>query len=168
MSAAVRIDVPTSIAGAWRQAPEIVEEELLRAVLEGELLLQREVVERAPAGVGGGGGLRGSIQADTPTIGANTVEGTVGTPLVYAPAMELGTKPHKPPVAPLIPWVKQVLGLADKEAERAAEAISWKIARHGTQGAFMFQKALDANRQQLARILEAAGPRILARLAGAA
>lgn len=167
MSELLAIELPV-LADLWRRTPEIVEEELLCVVLEAELLYQRETVERTPAGVGGGGGLRGSIQALTPTVGAAVVEGGVGTPLVYAPAVELGAKPHKPPVEPLVPWVEQVLGLSGKEAERAAEGIAWKIARKGTEGAFMFHKALAATQDQIRRMAEAAAARILARLGGAA
>ncbi|MGQ9370531.1 hypothetical protein [Azospirillum sp. A39] len=165
---AIRVDYPAAVADAWRQAPEVLERHLVAAVYEAELLLQRETVERTPIGVGGGGGLRGSIQAGQPRRAGDAIIGEVGTSLPYAPAVEFGAKPHMPPLAPLALWAEHKLGLSEGEAERAAWGIARAIRRRGTEGRFMFTKALDANEAQLRRIFELALGRAVAELGGIA
>jgi len=154
-------------AAAWRRAPEMVAEVLTRRLLEAELLYQRETVERTPAGVGGGGGLRGSIQAGEPALQGQRLEGAVGTPLAYAAPVEFGSRPHMPPIAPLVPWVVERLGLTGDEAEEVARRIAWKIKARGTEGAHMFEGAMDATGDQITAILARALDEIGARLTGA-
>lgn len=63
---------------------------------------------------------------------------------VYAAPVETGTRPHFPPPSALVPWVKLKLGAAsDKEALSIAFAVAKTIAQRGTQGHFMFERALD-------------------------
>ena len=164
------IDVTSVIdlADAWRRAPDMVIDELSRGLLESTLLLQRETQERTPVGIGGGGGLRGSITALPVQVADDVAIGVVGTSLAYAIPVELGTRPHTPPVRPLIDWAAQKFGVSLDEAERIGWAVMRKIARVGTEGAFMFTRAFDDNRRQVERILEAAQRRIVVRLAEAA
>jgi hypothetical protein len=62
----------------------------------------------------------------------------------YVAAVETGTRPHFPPPSALIPWVKLKFHPAtDKEAESIAFAIARRIAKKGTQGHFMFERALE-------------------------
>lgn len=150
----------------WRQAPEVVAEELTRTTLEAELLLQREVQELTPVGVGGAGGLKGSILAQLPQALPDGVIGVVGTSAAHAVPVELGTKPHFPPVAPLEDWVKAKLGVEPKDARRVAFLIARKIAARGTKGAFMFRTALEQHQAPVAGMYQAARARIAARLAG--
>ena len=163
--AEARVDYPAALRDAWSRAPELTAE-ALAALLEAELLYQRETVERTPVGVGGGGGLRGSIQAHMPERDGNTLIGIVGTALPYAPAVETGTKAHMPPVQPLRLWVEHKLGLDGEEAEQAAWAIARSIARKGTEGVHMFERAFDATEQQMIAILRRAVDRVQQALAG--
>lgn len=154
------------IAALWARAPEITAEELERAVLEGSLLLEREVKERTPVGIGGGGGLRGSIAAHEPRVLADRVIGAVGTSLSYAVPVELGTRPHFPPIEPLADWARHKLGVPEEEATRVGYLIARKIARQGTEGVHMFRDAFKASQPQIEAMLERATARIRDRLAG--
>lgn len=141
------IDTPwlDDLEHAWKVAPEMVTREMTAATFEAELLLQREVQELTPVGVGGAGGLRGSIFAAAPEVSGLSVLGVVGSPLKYAEPVELGTKPHMPPLQPLLDWVHHKLGKSDKEAESVARRIQWHISHYGTPGAGMFHRAYHAN-----------------------
>ena len=165
----IRIDAAevTALADAWRQAPEVVMEELEAAVLEGSLLVEREVRERTPIGVGGGGGLAGSISARDPRRLADRVIGEVGTSLRYAAPVELGRRAGKPPppLDPIIDWVRQKLGVPEADVQRAAQAVRWHIHRHGTQGAHMFRDGAAGAAPGVRAAYTAAAGRIAARLA---
>ena len=160
-----RLCVPTD-AKAFATAPKIVEQELFAGMTESLLLAEREVKERTPVGVGGeAAGLKGDIAAQEPQVLADQIIGVVSTSLPHAVPVELGTKPHRPPVQPLAEWARIVLGVSPERAERVGYAIAAKIARVGTEGAFMFERGLDAIRGPVAQIFENRVKRILKRVA---
>lgn len=165
----MRIDFEFSqlkrLGAAFERAPEVVEEEVERFVAAATAHLQDEVQKRTPTTHGT---LRASIIGDVRRLPGIGVEGVVGTPLAYAPAVEDGTRPHMPPVEPLAAWARQKLGVTGREATRAAWAIARKIARVGTEGHFMFQRAFEANQAQIRDGLDECLARIEARLTGAA
>lgn len=161
-SPSVRIDVPAAIREAWDRAPDLVADVLARRILAAQLLFHREVAERTPKGATDA--LIRSIQVHEIGAEDGRLEGVVGTPLAYAAPVEFGTRPHKPPIAPLRLWVKKILGLSDKKADAAAEAIAWKIFHRGTKGAAMFQRAFDATESQITTILTGALDEIAAAL----
>jgi hypothetical protein len=143
------------------RAPEVVREEL-RGFVETTLAhLQGEVQERTPTTQGT---LRKSITSQVTELQGLGVEGRVGSPLGYATAVELGTKPHMPPVAPLELWAQAKLGVRGKEARQAAWAIARKIARVGTEGAFMFRDTFEANQDAIQAGLSRAVERIAQRI----
>ncbi len=148
------------LARLWEAAPDITREELSRTMTEAGLLLKREVKERTPVATGT---LRKSITSRQRVLAGNVI-GVVGSPLNYAVSVELGTRPHFPPVAPLKDWVKQKLDLPSKQAGAVAHAIVRTIGMRGTKGTHMFRDAFAANREQIARLFEAARTRIVARL----
>lgn len=166
----IRIDIHAAaeLARAFRESPEIVTEELTRATWESELLLERETKENTPVGIGGGGGLKGSIAARDPIVLADTVIGMVGTPLDYAVPVELGTKPHMPPIQPLADWAEHKLNVEPGRARQVGYLIARKIALKGTQGAHMFERAFTANETQVQMIYAAARGRIAERVARSA
>lgn len=145
----MNIDIALSgfgeLAALWQQAPELVQREMVAAAEESAMLLQREVVERTPQGVGAGSGLSGSILAQPVNFFEGDVISLVGTSLNYAVPVELGTKPHFPPLQPLVEWVEVVLGLGGKEATNAAFAIARNISKKGTKGKFMFRDGFNAS-----------------------
>ena len=165
----IRIDAGSvvELAAAWETAPAIVTEELVRAAWQAEMLLQREVVERTPRGVGSGDGLAGSIIAQEPRVLADQVVGAVSSSIAYGIPVELGTRPHFPPVAPLAEWARKVLGVPAEEAEAVGFLIARKISRQGTRGAFMFRRGFDENLGQVEAIYQGALVRIRDRLAAA-
>lgn len=158
-------------------APDIVREELTAAMVESQALAEREAKEGTPIGVGAAGGLRGSIAALTPEFGRGEVIGVVGSALDYAVPVELGTKPHFPPILYLTgeqesldDWVRSPQGLGiddDEEAVDVALAVARKIASQGTEGAFMFEEAFEATQAQVQQNFAEARDRIGARLGGA-
>lgn len=156
-------DAIRAYAEAWTKAPDIVEDELRQFVEFSVDQLQGEVQERTPTYLGT---LRDSIIGAVEVLPGLAVQGRVGTPLAYAVAVELGTKPHMPPVEPLINWARQKLGVTGKEAERAGWAVARKIAARGTEGHFMFTDTWNANQAQIARGFSIAVGRIVRRIAG--
>ncbi len=104
--------------------------------------MEAEVVKRTPRGVGGAAGLAGSIAGRVFSYG-RVVRGMVGSPLEYSECVEMGTKPHFPPLSPLELWVRRILGLEGKEARSVAFAIAVKISKEGTKGAKMFEKSFE-------------------------
>lgn len=166
----VRTDIQQSAAllEAYDVAPEIFIEEMTRAAWKAELLLERDIKELTPTGIGSGGGLKGSISAREPEVLANNVIGRVGTPLNYAVPVELGTKPHMPPIQPLADWAQRVLDVGANEAWRVGTAIAFKIKRDGTEGAFMFERGFKANDAKVQNIFADAAERITHRIGGTA
>jgi hypothetical protein len=166
MADAFRISIDASqvvdLAQAWQKAPETVAEEITRGVLEAELLLEREAKEGTPTATGL---LRGSIAAQQPRRLADQIIGVVGTSLAYAVSVELGARPHFPPIQPLADWAHLKLGVSAEQAQHVGFLVARKIAARGTKGAFMFTRALQANTAQLQGIVAAAAGRIAARLA---
>jgi len=148
---------------AFRQAPDVVREELTAFAHGATQLLRSEVVDRTPAAMGT---LRASISAQVDRL-ADGVLGVVGTPSPYAVPVELGTRPHFPPVQALEDWVRQKLGLSGKEAHSAAFLIARKISKKGTKGHFMFRDAYQANAGEIQQQFDAAAARIVARIGGA-
>lgn len=148
----------------WESAPELTQQELTRSITEAVYLLEREVIERTPEGIGGTAGLRGSIAAVPPSLSLDTPGEVIGLVVGSAPhtlPIEMGTKPHFVPIQPLQDWVEYKLGLEGAEAKSVAFAISRKISKHGTKGKFMFRDAFNANERQVQEIIAAAVPRIV-------
>lgn len=150
---------------AWRKAPDIVREEMTAAMWQAELLLEREVKDKTPVGVGAGGGLRGSIAAQQPEVSSDAVLGVVGTAMAHAVPVEIGTRPHFPPVQPLEDWVIAKLGVPEKEAHGVALLVARKIAARGTLAVGMFHRAFNEQRGRTEAIFTDARRRIRDRLA---
>lgn len=151
------------LEAAWQQAPQIVREELVAATWEAELLFEGVVKEFTPTGATEL--LRASIAAQPPQALADQVIGVTGTSLDYAVAVELGTKPHFPPVEALEDWVRHKLGVSDKEVRNVAFLVARKIAAHGTPAFGMFHRGFNKARGEAATIYERARNRIAQRLA---
>jgi hypothetical protein len=146
--------------------PAVVREELSAAVTEADLLLEREVKENAPVGAGGAAGFKGSVY-HVEEINDTSVVGLVSTSVSHAVPVELGTRPHFPPIEPLIDWVKAKFGISsEKEARGAAFLVARKISRRGTQAQRPFGRTFQALEHQVNAIFDRAAARIAARLAG--
>ncbi len=103
-----------------------LEAELARA-LDGLLpALETDLRRRTPIGTGR---LAASIAVTPVSISGGRVAGGVGYTAPHAEAVELGTRPHRPPIADLIAWAR-AKGL--EAPERAAHAVAATIAKRGT------------------------------------
>jgi hypothetical protein len=155
---------PMNVAAVERMlaaAPQIAREELQTAMDLSVVHLEAEVKDRTPTAFGT---LRASIFGET-RLADDGLIGVVASPLAYAAYVELGTKPHFPPVEALLDWVKVKFGLTDEaDIERAAFLVARKIAAHGTEGAKMFEQAFNANRVQLEALWARVPDKIAARL----
>lgn len=150
----------------WRRAPEIVQQELLATITEADNLLLGEVQDMTPHGATNA--LRGSI-IGRESVGPDGVLGEVGSPLAYAIAVELGTKPHFPPIEPLMDWVRAKLGVREeREVSSAAYAIAHTIAQRGTLAVGMFHRTFAAKQSDIDAMFVQARERIFLRLGGAA
>ncbi len=162
----VKVEGAERISELWARAPALTAEELTRATWEAELLLEREIKDLTPVGVGGAGGLRGSIAARQPRVMADNVLGAVGTSVAHALPVELGTKPHFPPIEPLRDWVERKLDVPEKDSYGVALRIARKIAARGTLAVGMFHRAFGATRGQVELMYSAARERIVQGLGG--
>lgn len=91
----------------------------------------------------------------TGTIGYDKAQALYGAPV------DLGSRPHFPPVAPLKLWVRRVIGVSSaKEVSSIAWAIAVNISRHGTKAKTVVKDAFYANRERALRIFEQAMERI--------
>ena len=150
------------LQAAWLAAPELTTRALLAEMTAITVHLQGEVQDAMPAV---SGLTRASIAQDafsTPT----GVLGVVGSPAPAALFVELGTKPHMPPVSALIGWVQERLGVSAQDAKRVAFLIARKIARKGTDPQRIFAKTLDANEAFIARQFDGMAARLAQHLQG--
>jgi hypothetical protein len=161
----IRIDFEAlvKLQAQMRQAPHVVREELLKAMTEADAKIEAQVKELAPRGASGD--LQRSVIGQEREVGPFGVEGLVTSPLNYVVPVELGTKPHFPPVEALIDWVKAKLGVTgDKEARSVAFLVARKISRRGTKGQAMFEKTLEHMTPEIHAIFGAAQDRIAERI----
>lgn len=164
----IGLDVTTAaqLTAAFAKAPEIVLDELETAMGSAVAYLLRETQENTPTA---SGVLRRSFFGRVDVLASlGAVFGTVGSSLAYALPVELGTKPHYPPLAPLISWVEQKLGITGEEAEARALAIQRRIGLVGTPGYGMARFALLDGRDSIQAEFDDAAERIQARLGGLA
>ena len=154
------------IQGLVKKYPDVVRAETVAVMDIIVARLEKEVIERTPAGVGGASGLRGSIHGEAVSVAGSSVKGVVGTPLEYGEVIEMGRRPGKgfPPVAPITLWAIRKLGVADKEAKSVGFLIARKIAKEGFEGAHMFQKAWEANERWVMDQLQTIPGRVVNRL----
>lgn len=152
-----------AIRRGLEQAPQATALELRRTMQEAVLLVEREVRENVPRV---SGLTAGSITSDVASLPAGVL-GVVGSSQPSALFLELGTRPHMPPVEALQPWVRAVLGISDpKENRSVAFLVARKIARDGTKAQRPFERASQSTHAQVVQMFEAAAGRIAQRLAG--
>lgn len=146
----------------FAQAPDVARRELLAAATESTLLVERETKERMPRVTGM---TAGSISSDAFATPVGVI-GIVSSSQPSAIAVELGTKPHMPPVDAIVPWVRAVLGVPAKRERSVAFLVARKIARKGTKAQEPFAQAIAATESQVLRMFEDAAGRVAAHLAG--
>jgi len=135
---------------AYQRAPDVVDRTVARRMAGLMQDLASDVQDKTPTAFGT---LRASIGSDVEVRPGLGVTGVVGTSLAYAVPVEVGTRPHMPPVAPIKLWAEKKLGLTGREATRAAWAIAMTIKRRGTLGVGMFNRAFAARRREAGELL---------------
>jgi hypothetical protein len=177
ISQEVRFDGLERLTASYSAAPLIVHEELRRLAAEVALEMREKIQDATPTAHGT---LRKSISEDViPLPDGIGVEAVAGSSLNYAPWVELGTRPHMPPLEPLVDWVKAKgldLGLVgtsakarkrrDEVAVEIAQRIRWAIYQRGTEGQHMFKKGFEQATAGLGARVGAAIERVGARIAG--
>lgn len=144
----VRLEGVDEIARRWQAAPQRFAERMRGFMSRATLLLEGEVKKNTPVNTGA---LRASITHQIKGVGAE-MQGIVGTVKQYAPYVETGTRPHWPPPAPIRYWVMRKLRLRGPALETVTFLVQRAIARRGTRGAQMFQKAFENTRAQIAEM----------------
>lgn len=144
----------------FKEAPDYTRQELLVAMTTATALLEREFKDAFPSV---SGLTRASIHGDAFSTPTGAL-GVVGSASVAVAAVELGTKPHMPPVEALESWVHDRMGLAGKEALGVAWAIARKIAKRGTKAQYPIRDSWDAQYKSVAQMFEQAAGRIAAHL----
>lgn len=135
-----------------RKYPAASQEARVSRITEALLLLEAEIKRATPVGAGPVH-LRDTIFQKVETTG-QSVWGMIGTPAKYGEALEFGSRPHFPPVAPIQHWVERVLGISDKEAKSVAFLIARAISKRGTKARGMFGKSMEKRKAAIIRILE--------------
>lgn len=149
--------------------PEIIAEELNRAMIESLDTIEQAVALETPVNLGI---LRGSISheifGEPPDF-----YGEVGTPVLYGAPVEFGRRPGKmPPVRAIRAWVvrKKLVPAMDSDedyqeaVDRAAYMIARAIGRRGTKGAHMFERGFRATEPMIPYLWALALDRISERL----
>lgn len=148
---AARVDMK-GIEDLIRRFPEASRKAREARITEALLFLERAVAGHTPEGAGPVH-IRETYHSKVRMTGER-VWGTMGTPVKYGEPLELGSKPHFPPLGPLRYWVERKLGYTGREAASVAFLIARAISRRGTKPARMFGRALDENEARVIRILE--------------
>lgn len=117
---------------------------MVDAMRDAALLVQRDAKINAPVDTGR---LRASITPEVRTEG-NDILGVVGSNVEYAPYMELGTRPHWPPIGALEVWASR----HGTEAFLVAKG----IAAHGIKGKHYLQNAFEKNQSAIVEKLDRA------------
>jgi hypothetical protein len=142
-----------ALSGALANAPRIVSDAeraaMGRAVLLVEAEARRRVVHDTRA-------LMGSISSRVEQRGRSLV-GRVGPSVRYGAYVEVGTRPHWPPAAPLRGWARRH-GLSVYVVQRA-------IARRGTRRRPFLVPALERNAARIVRLFADAGEVVSATIA---
>jgi hypothetical protein len=146
-------------------AQQLVDEELQAAVNAGVLILKGDIQPLVPVGATSilRAGLQTSVTGETAGI-----TGRVFDAAAYAVPVELGSKPHWPPRAPLELWVRRKLQVAEAQVRSVAFLIARKISRKGTPAVGFFERGFLAARPRVMSRFSQAHRRIAARLAGKA
>jgi hypothetical protein len=130
--------------------------------LEATALLEREVKDATPTATGLTRASIGSFITEIP----DGLLGVVGSAQPHVEYVELGTRPHFPPLEPIQDWVRVKFGISEQsEIEAAALAIARKIAARGTSGSACSTAPGRASSPRCRPSLRAAD-RIVARMAG--
>lgn len=123
--------------------------EMVQTMRTATLIVTNAAKVNAPVDTGR---LRASI---TPSVTATTdaIQGVVGSNVVYAPYVELGTRPHWPPVSALETWARS--------HGTSAFLVARAIARRGTKARKYLERAFTENTGRIVQLFNDAIMRIV-------
>jgi HK97 gp10 family phage protein len=107
------------------------------AMRDATLLVTRDAKKNSPVDTGR---LRASITPQV-DVSAETVRGIVGSNVTYAPYVELGTRPHWPPIGALEVWARR--------HGTSAFLVARAISRRGTPAVRYLQRAFESNKDKI-------------------
>lgn len=113
------------------------------AMRKATMIVAADAKRNAPVDTGR---LRASITPEVRNTWGSTVEGIVGSNVKYAPFMELGTRPHFPPIAALETWARR--------HGTTAFLVCRAIARRGLKPRYYLKKALESNVKRVVECFE--------------
>ena len=140
---------PGEIGMRLRMHEQETQAKLKAAVLESAFLGAEVVAQAAPKDMGI---LKQSVHVERLADGGAEV--VVDAP--HAGAIENGTRPHTPPLAPLLAWASRHFD--PKDAERVARAVQMQIANYGTGPRFFVKGSLP----KMVKLLDAVVARAVA------
>lgn len=145
------LEIKAEGLGNLVKTQEIIGQTVKGALAREVTSLLKDLRETLPAA---SGRLRDSLQISL-SQEDNTFRAKIRTDLPYALAVEKGTRPHRPPLAPLISWARGTPGLAgsEKDGRRIAFLVARKITRVGTKGRHTFAEAEENARERLGRAM---------------
>ena len=125
--------------------------------------VERDTKINAP--VGATGELRSKVSSEvTPLVGMD-VQGVVRAGTPYALPVEMGQRPHFPPLQPIAYWAGRKLGVSGWDGIRVAISIARRIAARGVKGKFFLRRAFTDNRKDIETRFKRAADIIMARMA---
>lgn len=147
------------------QFEAIAQPELEHAMTNVVGLVEREAKKLAPVGVTGN--LKSAISGRVIYASGTDVRGKVGVGdgAPYGAAVELGARPHFPPVSNIAYWVDRKIGVRDgMEIYGIALAVARKIARAGQKPHPFMKPALEKVQDRIVEQFRSAADRILKKL----
>lgn len=125
---------------------------VLDGIRRATALVLRDAKKNAPVDTGQ---LKASLTADVRVsgLGGRRVEGVVGSNKKYAPYVEMGTRPHWPPISALETWARR--------HGMSAFVVARSIAAKGTKPVRFLQNAFDTNRDTIKSIIGNAVSRVV-------
>ncbi len=154
-----------ALADLLKRAPDIAQAVMMEAQVRATTQLHRGLTAKGVQPEGSTGNLAKSI-GFRQEWRDNAAIGEVSTSSPYAFYVEVGTKPHTPPIQPLIDWALAVLPGVDEEqeAKRAAFAIAWKITKRGTKPNPIWKRTWEREKPVIEGIFEYVPEHILDRI----
>jgi len=151
-------------AGMGPQAARIVEQAMAKATEQ----LRTVAFEQTP--VGATGFLRDTIGAQVSVQSQEPVDvsGYVWWQAGYAPVVEYGSRPHWPPIGPLVHWAERKLHVPPGESYGVARRIQVAIARRGTRAQEFAQRSLSLAQPLVERAFREAADRLARLISGGA
>jgi len=151
-------------AGMGPQAAQIVAQAMAKASEQ----LRAVAFHETP--VGATGFLRDAIGAQVSVHSQEPVDvsGHVWWQAGYAPVVEYGSRPHWPPIGPLVHWAERKLHVPPGESYGVARRIQFAIARRGTRAQEFAQRSLALAEPLVERAFRQAADRLARLMSGGA